>query len=94
MTARESPSPRRPRRSFWILVVVAILAAGSLSSAIPARPSPLTGLRVGASGLVLVASVLLAARVYAAIDRATGIARDASSPNAPPSRTHPKGSPR
>lgn len=75
MTTRSPVSPstrgslRRARRSFWILVAVAVLAAGWLRSALAADPSPLTGLQVTASGLLLVAAIALAARVLAAVER-------------------------
>ena len=62
-------------RSFWILVVVAVLATGSLRSAFKAAPSPLTGLRVAASGLVMIASLTLATRVMIAVERARRKAR-------------------
>ena len=62
-------SPRRARRSFWILVLVAVLASGSLSAALASDPGPLVALRVAVSGLVLIASVVLAARVMGALDR-------------------------
>jgi hypothetical protein len=61
---------RRARRSFWILVWVAVLSAGALSAALAAEPSPLTGLRVVGSGLVLVSALALAARVMIGIERA------------------------
>jgi hypothetical protein len=61
---------RRARRSLWILVGIAVLAAGSLSATITAGSAPLTGLRVAVSGLVLVGSVVLAARVMFALERA------------------------
>lgn len=64
-----SPS-RRAVRSLWILVGIAVLAAGSLSAALTAGSAPLTGLRVAVSGLVLVGSVVLAARVMFALERA------------------------
>ena len=60
---------RQARRSFWLLLLVAVLAAGSLSSALEAAPGPLTGLRVAGSGVVLVAAVILAARVLALSER-------------------------
>jgi hypothetical protein len=63
-------SPRRARRSFWTLVLVAVLATGSLSAALNADPGHLAGIRVALSGLVLVSSVALAARVMTALDRA------------------------
>jgi len=56
-------------RWFWSLVVVAVLATGSLSSALAAPPSPFTGLRVAASGLVLITSLTLATRVMIAVER-------------------------
>ena len=66
---------RRARRFFWILVVVSVLASGTLSDALSDEPAPTTGLRVAASGLVLVVSVALAARILLAIDRARTRAR-------------------
>lgn len=57
------------QRSFWLLVVVAVLATRALSSALGASPSPSTGLRVAASGLVLLASLTLATRVMIALER-------------------------
>ena len=74
-----SPQPqgsRRPaHRSFWLLVAVTVLAAGALSSALAAPPSPLTGLRVAASGLVLLGSLTFAARVMIALEHARRQAR-------------------
>lgn len=61
---------RRARWSFWILLGVAVLTAGSLSAGLGAQPSPLTGLRVAASGIILVGSLALAARVMVGLDRA------------------------
>lgn len=65
-----APSARRPLRSFLIVTVVAIAAAGSLGAALAAHPGALTGLRVALSGLVLVAAVTLAARVMVFHERA------------------------
>jgi hypothetical protein len=61
---------RRAGRSLWILVGVSVLAAGSLSAALAADAGPWSGLRVAVSGLILVCSVVLAARVMFAIERA------------------------
>jgi hypothetical protein len=61
---------RRARRSFWVLVTVAILAAGSLSAAVTSAPSPGTGLRVAGSGVLLILTIGLAARVQTALVRA------------------------
>ena len=57
-------------RRFWQLVAVTVLATGSLTSALAAPPSPLTGLRVAISGLVLIASLTLTVRVVIAVERA------------------------
>ena len=57
-------------RSFWLLVVVAVVATRALSSAFGAPSSPSTGLRVAASGLVLLTSLTLATRVMIAVERA------------------------
>jgi hypothetical protein len=61
---------RRAHRSFWLLVTLAALSTGTLSDALTAAPSPLTGLRVAAGGLVLLGSLTLATRVMIAIERA------------------------
>jgi hypothetical protein len=68
----KAPHPVRPKalRSFWILVVVAVLAAGSLSSSLTATPSPTTGLRVAVSGLIALLAITLAIRVMMALGRA------------------------
>ena len=63
-------SPRRARRSFWTLLLVAVLASGSLSAALASDPGHLVGLRVGVSGVVLIASIILAARVMGSLERA------------------------
>jgi len=76
---RTNPA-RRAHRSFWILVLLAVLAAGSLSAALASDPGHVVGLRVALSGLVLVSSVTLAARVMAAVDRARRRARTLSDP--------------
>lgn len=82
--AAHAPQPRAGRsarqqahHSFWILVAVTVLATGALSSALAAAPSPLTGLRVAASGLILVGSLTFAARVMIALERARRRARRA-----------------
>jgi uncharacterized membrane protein YhaH (DUF805 family) len=61
---------RSPRRSFWILTLVAVAAAGSMSAALAAPAGALTGLWVAVSGLVLVAAVALASRVAVAVEHA------------------------
>jgi hypothetical protein len=69
-TSTRTSSSRRAGRSLWVLVGVGVLASGSLSAALSADTGPITGTRVAASGLMLVASVVLAARVMFAIERA------------------------
>ena len=64
------PVRRKAQRSFWILLAVAVLATGSLSSSLTATPSPTTGLRVAVSGLITLVSVTLAVRVMIALGRA------------------------
>lgn len=54
----------------WVLVLVTVLAAGSLSSALKARSGPVTGVRVLASGIVAAVALTLAARVMLALERA------------------------
>jgi hypothetical protein len=54
---------RRVRRTFWGLVVVAVVATGALSRALAASPRPATGLTVAASALALTVSSLLALRI-------------------------------
>ena len=77
MISGHSGQPRAVRsgrhsaqRSFWLLVLVAVLATRALSSALGASASPSTGLRVAASGLVLLVSLTLATRVMIALERA------------------------
>jgi len=69
---QEAPRPvqRNARRLFWILVVVTILATGSLSSALTASPSPAAGLAVALSGLIALLAITLTVRVMMALSRA------------------------
>ena len=71
---------QRARRSFWILVTVAVLDAGALTSALSAAPGPITGLRVAASGVVLIATLTLATRLMLALERARKRARAGQAP--------------
>lgn len=87
MTRSRSSGPaRRARRTFWALVVVAVLASGSLSAALRATAGPLAGTRVALSGLVLLVALALAARVLFAVDRAgrghQGVGEDERAPHA------------
>ena len=70
-----SPSTARARRTFWVLLVVAVLATGALSTALRAEPSPAVGAMVAVSGAVLAVSLTLATRILLALDRARRAAR-------------------
>jgi len=80
MPASRTTSTRRARRSFWILLLAAVLAAGSLSNALASGPGQTTGLRVAISGLVLVVAMTLAGRVMIALDLARRQANTVSGP--------------
>lgn len=61
---------RRTRRTFWVLALVAVAAAGSVRAALGAPAGISTSVRLVVSGLVLVVAVSLAARVMIAVERA------------------------
>ena len=69
------PRRRRARQTFWGLVVISVLAAGSLNAGLAAAPGPLTGVRVAVSGTVLIGALALATRVMVALERARRRAR-------------------
>lgn len=60
----------RVRRTFWVLVAVAVVATGSLSRALTADPGPATGVAVALAGLVALAAVGLALRILVVTGRA------------------------
>lgn len=66
--SRGSAGPAR--RRFWILLTVAVLAGGVMSSALAVSPSPQAGVAVALGGLVLIGSVAGAARIMLALERA------------------------
>lgn len=68
-------SLRRALWSFWILLGIAVVSAGAFSAALEANAGPLTGLRVGVSGTILIGSLALAARVIISVERARRRAR-------------------
>jgi hypothetical protein len=77
-----TPNPTaRARRTFWALVLVAVLATGALSAALKAHPGPAAGATVAISGLVLAGALTLAARILLALDHARRATR-------PPRRRH------
>lgn len=59
----------RVRRTFWGLVVVAIVATGMLSRALAAEPGPTAGLTVAWSATLLVISVSLGLRILVVVER-------------------------
>jgi hypothetical protein len=67
--AGAKPAQAKPRRAFWVLVAIAVLAMGSLTSALARPPGPWTGLAVAASGVVLLLASALAGRVMLALEK-------------------------
>jgi hypothetical protein len=63
-----------------VLTAISILAAGGLSAAASAPPSPMTGLSFAFSAVLLVVAGLLAARVVIALERARRAARPPIAP--------------
>ena len=61
------PARRRPRRWFWLLIAVAVIAMGTLYRALSAPPGPGTALTVLGSGVVLTLTLIQADRVRAAL---------------------------
>lgn len=57
---------RRARRWFWALLAVAVAGTGSLSTALTARPSALTGVWFAVSSVVTTVAVILLVRIMAA----------------------------
>jgi hypothetical protein len=62
---------RRIRRTFWALVIVAVVSTGALSTALRATPGAGAGLAVAGSALLVTASTLLALRILLVAGRAT-----------------------
>lgn len=53
--------------TFWVLVAVAIIATGTLSSSFGEAASPATGLKVALGGAVDAVSIALALRIFVAL---------------------------
>ncbi len=66
-------NPRRAMRSFWVLVVMAILLTGALSNALTRDPSPITGMVVALVGTLLALTVTQASRIMMAFGRTTNL---------------------
>ncbi len=62
----------RARRSFWLLLAVAIVATGSLSNALGAPATPAAGVWFAVSAITVVVSITLAVRVMSALTRPPG----------------------
>lgn len=76
-------SAAHARRVFWVLVAIAVLAMGALSSALARQPGAWTGLSVAASGVVLLLASTLAFRVMVALEQR----RRSAAVNAPARRS-------
>lgn len=63
---------RRVKVTFWVLVAVAVLAAGALSASLRADSAPTTALAVAGSGSVLAAASMLALRIMIVVGRSSG----------------------
>ena len=71
-----TPNPTaRARKSFWALVLIALLATGALSTALKTHASPTAGAAVAVSGAILAISLTLATRILLALDHARRAAR-------------------
>ncbi|MEU8617441.1 hypothetical protein [Streptomyces sp. NPDC048623] len=66
---------RRARRWFWALTAAAVFSAGSLYDGLRAEPGPATGLLVLGSALLLIGSLVQAARILAALTAPAPIRR-------------------
>lgn len=73
VTSRSSapPAQRRAVRAFWVLVLVAVAASGSVSAAVTAAPGALTALRFAVSVVVGIAATALAVRLMLALGHRT-----------------------
>lgn len=83
---RNSRSPlRRAHQSLSVLLIVSILAAGGVSAAIMADPSPMAGIGFAASAVLLAIAGTLAARVVIALERVRRMSHAPAKPlpNAP-----------
>lgn len=67
MQTRAREGTRRARRWFWILVVIAVVAMGTLYRAFQAESGPAVGVLFLVSALVLVASLAQASRIWLAL---------------------------
>lgn len=59
----------RVRRTFWLLLLAAVLTSGGLSVAFDAPPRPSTGIAVAGLGLVLTITFGLLLRILIVVGR-------------------------
>ena len=59
----------RVRGTFWVLVVVSVLAAGALSRAVAAPPGPVAALTLAGAAFVLALAAALAIRIAVVVGR-------------------------
>lgn len=79
VAGRAAPSQlRRAQWSLAVLVLLAVLAAGGLTTAIGSPPGPLAGIGFALSALVLVVSGVLASRIVMALERFRRRGRDSA----------------
>jgi hypothetical protein len=57
----------RLRRTFWVLIVIGVVSAGALSTALSSEPGPATGVAVAGSAVLLGASAFLSLRMLLAV---------------------------
>lgn len=66
---RPARTPRRAVISFWVLVGLAVISAGVVTSSVAAPASPGTAVTFALSAVTLIISLALAGRVMRALDR-------------------------
>lgn len=77
---------QRARHWFWALTTIAVFAAGALDQGLHAAPGPGTVMLVLVSALVLVASAVQAARIWAVLAGPPRLLRWLRTPGAPRGR--------
>lgn len=61
------PAYRRARRTFWALVVLAILLIGGIGALLAAPTGPVTGLAMAGLGVLAAVAIALATRLLLAL---------------------------
>ena len=60
---------RRVRRTFWVLLVTAVLGAGTVSLALGLPPGPLAGILTGIGAAIAATALALAGRIVVVVSR-------------------------